>query len=227
MKTHLKDKPSDYLCDGDSADDKEIQDTADPNDDVVEDFGFSGSRNARGQVRLLQSKVDMMSNAGLNAMLNSRMKTQLKTKPSDYLCDGDSADDKEIQDTADPNDDVVEDFGFSGSRNARGQTRLLQLDDYPINEDHMNLMYSVTKYSDELANGDSADDKELQWEHDPNDPIVDYNGHDNRGYGHTRYDDPENHWAFDKAHYANNNIKALFPEAFGTDSNRERGLLAS
>ena len=45
------DKPSEYLCDGDAADDKEIQDAADPNDPIVEDFGFSGSRNARGQVR--------------------------------------------------------------------------------------------------------------------------------------------------------------------------------
>ena len=55
-KLHLRskdyDKPSDYLCDGDRADDKEILDAADPEDGIVEDFGFSGSRNARGQVRL-------------------------------------------------------------------------------------------------------------------------------------------------------------------------------
>jgi hypothetical protein len=60
-------------------------------------------------------------------------------KPSDYLCDGDKADDKEILDAADPEDTIVEDFGFSGSRNARGQVRMLQLnqiDNYPINEDH-------------------------------------------------------------------------------------------
>ena len=78
-------------------------------------------------------------------------------------------------------------------------------------------MYTVTKYSDELANGDSADDKELQWEHDPNDPIVDYNGHTNRGYGHTRYDDPENFHAFDHAHFQDNKVNTLFPEHFGTD----------
>ena len=97
---------------------------------------------------------------------------------------------------------------------------LLQLDagfeDYPINQEHMNVLYNVQRYSDELANGDSADDKELQWEHDPNDPIVDYNGHTNAGYGHTRYDDPENHFAFDNAHYADNHVAALFPEHFGT-----------
>lgn len=65
-----------------------------------------------------------MTNAQLNAMLNARAKMGTK-KTSDFLCDGDSADDKEIQDTADGEDDVVEDFGFSGSRNARGQVRLL------------------------------------------------------------------------------------------------------
>ena len=53
LKSKDYDKPSDYLCDGDKADDKEIYDAADPEDTIVEDFGFSGSRNARGQVRLL------------------------------------------------------------------------------------------------------------------------------------------------------------------------------
>ena len=81
----------------------------------------------------------------------------------------------------------------------------------------MNIMYSLTKYSDELANGDSADDKELQWEHDPKDPIVDYNGHDASGYGHTRYDDPEEFHKFDNAHYGNNHIASLFPDAFVTN----------
>jgi len=223
QRAKLQDKPSDYLCDGDSADDKEIQDTADPNDDVVEDFGFSGSRNARGQVRLLQSKVESMSNAELNAMLNQRAK--LQDKPSDYLCDGDSADDKEIQDTADPNDDVVEDFGFSGSRNARGQVRLLQSKvesmsnaelNAMLNQKHRQIWDSSVKYSDQLANGDRDDDKENQVEHDPNDPIVDYNGHTNYGYGHTEYDDPKAFWKFDNAHYADNNIKGLFSEHFGT-----------
>jgi len=42
---------------------------------------------------------------------------------------------------------------------------LLELDEqfeqYPINQEHMNVLYTVNKYSDELANGDSADDKEL------------------------------------------------------------------
>jgi hypothetical protein len=84
QRAHLKskDKPSEYLCDGDSADDKEVLDAADPEDGIVEDFGFSGSRNVRGDVRMLQSSADMMSNEQLNNMLNARAKTHAKDKPS-------------------------------------------------------------------------------------------------------------------------------------------------
>lgn len=74
MKLKSKDKPSDYLADGDSADDKQILDAADSEDTIVEDFGFSGSRNARGDVRMLQTQIDMMSNSQLNSMLNARAK---------------------------------------------------------------------------------------------------------------------------------------------------------
>jgi hypothetical protein len=137
-------------------------------------------------------------------------------KPSEYLCDGDKADDKEIQDAADAEDTIVEDFGFSGSRNARGQVRFVQLNDYPLNIDNMNLLVKNMKYSDELANGDRDDDKEVEVEHDPTDLIVDYNGHTNRGYAHTPYDHANEPLRFDIAHYADNNIKNLFPEHFGT-----------
>jgi hypothetical protein len=38
-------------------------------------------------------------------------------------------------------------------------------------------------YSNELANGDKSDDKELEKENDPNDFAVDLHGHTDRGYG--------------------------------------------
>lgn len=133
-------------------------------------------------------------------------------KTSDFLCDGDSADDKEIQDTADADDDIVEDFGFSGSRNARGQVRLAQLEAKGI----FTYEGQGVKYSDQLANGDRDDDKELEKEHDMTDDIVDFNGHTNYGYAHTPYDKVDAPYAFDTAHYADNNIKNLFPEHFGT-----------
>jgi hypothetical protein len=40
-------------------------------------------------------------------------------------------------------------------------------------------------YSNEVANGDRSDDKELEKEDDMSDAIVDYQGHTNRGYGST------------------------------------------
>lgn len=84
---------------------------------------------------------------------------------------------------------------------------LLQFDDVNINEDHMNLLY---RYSDGLANGDRDDDKEVEFEHDPSDPIVDFNGHTNAGYG--ARPDP----VFDEGHFADNKIDSLFPGHFGT-----------
>jgi hypothetical protein len=44
------------------------------------------------------------------------------------------------------------------------------------------LGYTVTKYSDELANGDEADDKDIHEEEDYNDDVVDVNGQTNAGY---------------------------------------------
>ena len=49
--------------------------------------------------------------------------------------------------------------------------------------------------SNEVANGDKDDDKELEKENDMDDAIVDYNGHTNRGYGS---EVPTNY--FDKNH---------------------------
>ena len=39
------------------------------------------------------------------------------------------------------------------------------------------------KYSDELANGDSADDRDIHEDEDMKDDVVDYNGQTNAGYG--------------------------------------------
>ena len=48
---------------------------------------------------------------------------------------------------------------------------------------HNNLLALGDLYSNELANGDKSDDKELEKEDDPEDAIVDYNGGTNAGYG--------------------------------------------
>lgn len=90
-KTLLQEKPSNELCDGDSADDKELEDENDPEDPIVDDNGF-----VRQWAVQLKSKINMGNGE----------------KPSDEICDGDSADDKELEDENDPNDLIVDDNGF-------------------------------------------------------------------------------------------------------------------
>lgn len=51
------------------------------------------------------------------------------------------------------------------------------------NNAHSLMQLGSFKYSDELANGDSADDRDIHEDEDMNDDVVDYNGHTNRGYG--------------------------------------------
>jgi len=63
------------------------------------------------------------------------------------------------------------------------------------------------RYSNELANGDSADDKENQTEMDGEDDIVDFNGQTNRGYAHH----------VPRVAKAHNTITDLFPDHFGTE----------
>lgn len=62
------------------------------------------------------------------------------------------------------------------------------------------------KYSDELANGDGSDDKDLHEEEDMNDDVVDYQGQTNAGYAST----------LPSTHVANNNINYIGPGHFGT-----------
>lgn len=78
------------------------------------------------------------------------------------------------------------------------------------NYDFKNYFPEPTRYSDSLCNGDYDDDKEVEFEHDMTDDIVDFNGHTNAGYAHTVYQD------LDEAHFKDNTITNLFPDHFGT-----------
>jgi hypothetical protein len=53
--------------------------------------------------------------------------------------------------------------------------------------DFKNYFPEPTRYSDSLCNGDYDDDKEVEFEHDMTDDIVDFNGQTNAGYAHTVY----------------------------------------
>ena len=92
-------------------------------------------------------------------------------RESDELANGDKADDKEVLEEWDVEDDVVEDSGFVHKWLQTGS------------DIRMGNGYSVTHYSDELANGDSADNKDIHEDEDMNDDVVDINGATNAGYG--------------------------------------------
>ena len=77
-------------------------------------------------------------------------------------------------------------------------------------------LVKMTHTPDEYANGDEADAKEVESEHDPRDFAVDYNGYSNTGYAHTPTDDPKRLHAWHNAVGPTNNIKNLFPDHFAT-----------
>ena len=155
-----KTKFSDELCDGDKDDDRELEDELNGEDHVVDINGY------------LQTGYTV-------------------TRYSDELANGDESDDKEIWEEEDMNDPIVD---YNGHTNAGYGS--MTPSDY-VKQNHIFpghhiqgeprtkslLQYEVTRYSDELANGDESDDKELHEEEDMNDPVVDYNGHTNAGYG--------------------------------------------
>lgn len=81
-------------------------------------------------------------------------------------------------------------------------------DDVEVKEQLVQLKNIQNRYSDELANGDTADDRDIHEEEDHNDDVVDYMGHTNAGYGHRLPSD----------HVAHNNINDVTgPGHFLTD----------
>lgn len=164
-------KESDELCDGDTADDKGLDNEVSPSDPVVDDYGF-----ARNWVQVSQQNT-----ASQHAEAEARSVAQLK-RESEELCDGDKADDKEVEDEWDPSDDIVDDNGFTrnwvqlDSQINMGHHHHHKKHNRPSHKRNMQTKYTVTKYSDELANGDSADNKELHEEEDMADDVVDFNG---------------------------------------------------
>ena len=70
---------------------------------------------------------------------------------------------------------------FNGNHIASGhfltEPRAVQL------EAQVPTLVQLNRYSDELANGDTADDRDIHEDEDMNDDVVDVNGQTNAGYG--------------------------------------------
>ena len=119
-------------------------------------------------------------------------------RESDHIANADKADDKEVEDEFDPDDPVVDDSGFvhkwvqtSQQINMGNLIQLQQRQRSPATGDSTfksgqkvyDSSYQPTKYSQELANGDSADDRDIHEDEDMKDDVVDYMGQTNAGYG--------------------------------------------
>ena len=270
-KSKTEEKPSNEICDGDSADDKELEDENDPNDDIVDDNGF---------VKQWLVQLDTEKHHGKKHHKKNKKHKRSKSSDavqlerySDELANGDKDDDKSIHEEEDMKDDVVDYNGHTnagygsynphkwremnhimpgshitvpkglaqkevvakdgddvsenwavdphkwremnhimpGSHITVPRDSLIQLNDEDEPKDHtmgmteeghwwkdikslaqkakeddalfLQLHSELGKYSDEIANGDSADDKDLHEEEDMNDDVVDVRGHTNAGYG--------------------------------------------
>ena len=152
---HHNPKYSDELANGDHNDDGENQSENDPKDDIVQDTGF-GTDARLWTLHQRQAR-------------SHAQKHHLKHNPkySDELANGDANDDGENQSENDPKDDIVQDTGFGSD--ARLWT-LHQKKAHSYAQKHH--QHQNKKYSDELANGDAADDKEDYNENDPKDHTV-------------------------------------------------------
>lgn len=91
-------------------------------------------------------------------------------RESDELANADKADDKEVQDVDDADDDIVSDTGFVNRFKFAQQKA----------QNMAQQKSKVKRESDGLANGDKADDKEVQDVNDADDDIVSDTGFVNR-----------------------------------------------
>jgi hypothetical protein len=198
-------KPSDEVANGDRMEDLDLESSRDAEDDIVSDVGFA-SRSSWAQMprhyrrNYIQTSGDVPPVKPSDEVANGDEKEDLEVlnerddedgivqdvgfaarsswvqlgysfdKPSDEVANGDEKEDLEVQNERDPEDAIVQDVGFA----ARSSWAQLEDDVKAPKKDQKKK--AAPKYSDELANGDSFDDKELEDVRDKEDYVVDDNG---------------------------------------------------
>lgn len=145
LMTRSRDIPSNEVANGDVCEDKELEDTDDEDDFIVQDYGFG-------------------LGAHRNTIFYNNVQTGSKVRdiPSNEVANGDVDEDKELEDTDDEDDFIVQDYGFGlgAHRNTimyNNVQTAAKIRDIPSNE---------------VANGDVCEDKELEDTDDEDDFIV-------------------------------------------------------
>jgi hypothetical protein len=157
----MRDSPgqpySNELANGDVSDDKQLQDVDNAKYDVADDVGFTNVWKHNGNVAQ-QRRVRF-----------NQMRDSPGQPYSNELANGDVSDDKQLQDVDNAKYDIADDVGFTNvwkhNGNVAQQKRI-----------RFNQMRRREIPSNEVANGDVSEDKELEDIDDPNDYVVDDNG---------------------------------------------------
>lgn len=154
---HHSVKYSDQIANGDTHDDKEVEDEADPNDVVADDDGFVN----QGQIS--QNKIaEWARNHNLvqkNGKFNmAQVKAQIKAMHKANLA-------AKAKTQAKAKAEALAKAKAVAKAKAEAEAK-----------ERRELWERSVKYSDQLANGDQDDDKELEDEDDPEDPIADDDG---------------------------------------------------
>ena len=157
---HHHRRESDHLANGDHFDDQEVEsELGDAEDEVVTDngFGLASGNWANNAHTANQYKEGLRFAQKHHRHQNKRH--------SDEVANGDPTDDKEVEDNYDTEDDIVTDHGFRATVNWPHKS-------YAQKRSH----HHHRRHSDEVANGDATDDKEVQDHMDVHDDIVEDHG---------------------------------------------------
>jgi hypothetical protein len=99
------------------------------------------------------------------------MRLRARDLPSNEVANGDVSENKELEDQDDPEDKIVDNNGFVNQWKRHGD--IAQVRAVSFNQ----MRRSARDLpSNEVANGDVSEDKELEDQDDPRDNIVDDNG---------------------------------------------------
>jgi len=99
------------------------------------------------------------------------MRLRARDLPSNEVANGDVSENKELEDQDDPEDEIVDNNGFVNQWKRKGD--IAQVRAVSFNQ----MRRSARDIpSNEVANGDKSEDKELEDQDDPRDNIVDDNG---------------------------------------------------
>ena len=180
----MRDLPSNEVANGDKSEDKELEDQDDVDDIIADNNGFVNQWKNTGDI----AQVSRSSRMNLN-----QMRMRARDLPSNEVANGDKSEDKELEDQDDVDDIIADNNGFVNQWKNTGDIAQISRPSYTLaqiqNIHEMQFLQRQHQLamaqqqmrmrdlpSNEVANGDKSEDKELEDQDDVNDDIADNNG---------------------------------------------------